>query len=582
LIFQFIEIATQTLFSEEIRMKKAISIAVCLFISITADAWSQDYIWIPNYDIHGNSRIMERIFPPHGNIPFLQNPAFMLSQNQVIIEYDFYAQDMDFNMDLRQEGFHFGDKRIEEVIRDENYVWYSHVTTVGVVHTLGPLDALGIVFNYKRSDVRGEGDRDVSITRPPGPFIQRYECATEYDQGINAYTLDIIWRRGNETLAYGASLNFSLNEKHIQSELAAQVSASSTFPSESNKIRFYDDLSDHRIGLNIGLDWKACSSFNIASNLSAGFRFGNGERDIFAKTTGWLGPSTIVYDYRSDLDASLDGFDFGMEVNPTLILGNGFSLPFVFSFNYLNEDWSMEGTGDGFFFSFTLLYPSFGYGKISFDQEIERFSIFAGSGLRWERESLTADFSLGYRYKDQRTWHDRDNDVDRNEPTWAPGGHLTGGHNFFDQDERWKEHNLILGLGGDYHFSDRLMGTLSVTYTLRWIKARYRLDFYDTYWHFHGINPKGTERYRASDSCTASDLALRGALSFLPVKNIRIKLNAGVMIPVSDIDLDFDGDITGANWTTNSWLTYAYDESSRKVDQKAVHYTGALYIIWSF
>ena len=81
-------------------MKKGILMAVYFSLVIIADAWSQDYIWIPNYDIHGNSRIMERIFPARDNTPFLQNPALMPSQNHVIIDYDFYAQDMDFVPDM--------------------------------------------------------------------------------------------------------------------------------------------------------------------------------------------------------------------------------------------------------------------------------------------------------------------------------------------------------------------------------------------------------------------------------------------------------------------------------------------------
>jgi hypothetical protein len=159
---------------------------------------------------------------------------------------------------------------------------------------------------------------------------------------------------------------------------------------------------------------------------------------------------------------------------------------------------------------------------------------------------------------------------------------LTAGHNFFYQDEKWREHNLILGLGSEYKFTDRLKASFFISYIHRWIKARYSSDFYDTYWHDNGANPKGTERYRASDSCTASDLAVRGAISYNAMENLQLRLSGGMIIPLSDVDLDFDGNITGANWTTNSWLTYAYDDSSRNVDQKAVHFGGGISIIWFF
>ncbi len=515
--------------------------AICLTAAFAFTAVAQDVIYISEPDLAETPKILPRMDAPLWNMDYRHNPALLkLDCPYEFIDDAYYlGSGWSISSESFNEGFLWNDTRPAFLIKhvEDKYLTTVLGTDAGFALRLNDRSSLALIFNYRYGNLKGDGNFSL-INRAATGTTARLDGSISQKLETHDFTLSALYSlKMSDALTVGAGLKYAYRDESWDNDLFGQGSDPFVAPS------FFTDLNQD-LGLRynivspiLGVSFKPSDRFNMDAWLSAGFYFGDVQKNSNLFESAVLGLFNFA-PYSEDLDSGdVTGWDISTSVRPELAVTDALSIPFVLDFSYRDIKWSVGGASFGYFGPQDYDLVFYGPGHIGYENEETTWHIKAGAGVTYDAGWATLSGLLSYTRWEFLNAYDQENDV--------TGANFPGLTAFAQRDSESRD-IVALDLSLKKEFSEMLSADFSATYLVGWAHRRYQMS-YKSPWE--SIPPPDELRVVADGWDAYQDLILSATMDLKPTDRLSISLMGTVTIPLNGLDYTLEGLGTGLDAT---------------------------------
>ncbi len=515
-----------------------VAVSVLLVTAFAFTAAAQDVIYISEPTLADTPTILPRMDAPLWNMDYRHNPALLKLDcpYQFIDDAYYLGSGWSISSESFNQGFDFQGLTPAYLTKhvEDKYLTTVLGTDAGFALKLNDRSSLALIFNYRYGNIKGDGNfflinKETVLTgREDGSISQKLET---HDFTLSAlYSLKM-----SDALTVGAGLKYSYRDESWDDDLFAQgVDPSAAVHS------FVTDLN-RDLGLRysvvspvLGVSLKSSDRFNMDAWLSAGFYFGDVQKNsnLYENSSGPTPP------YSEDLDSGdVTGWDISASVRPELAVTDALSIPFVLDFSYRDIKWSVGGASFGRFAPFDYDLVFYGPGHIGYENEETTWHVKAGAGVTYDAGWATLSGLLSYTRWEFLNAYDQENNITGLGPVAALS--------VFAQRDTESRDIAALDLSLKKEFSKTLSADFSAIYLVGWAHRRYQMTYKNPF-DIGGVQPNGLKV--VADGWDAyQDLILSATMDLKPTDRLSLSLMGTVAIPINDLDYTLHGLGTGVN-----------------------------------